>query len=300
MKKHLLNTLLICCISSVSAQIPQHFTGTLKVINSFASRYVPARTIAVWLPENYDSTKRYPVLYMHDGQNLFDSTITGNHEEWKVDETITRLIQENRIRTCIVVGIWNMGNTRWHEYFPQKAINYFSPADMYTFRTAYLKTPLQGGDYLKFLVTELKPFVDKSLPTLSDRKNTFIAGSSMGGLISLYALCEYPDVFGGAACISTHWIGGWPPPVDYIPNGFFQYFKKALPSPGMHKIYFDYGTETLDQYYKPYQISVDRILTEKGYTSSTWITKEFIGENHSEKSWKKRLNFPLEFLLGNN
>lgn len=280
------------------AQIPVTVMGTIKLVESFASKYVPARTIAVWLPEDYDSTKKYAVLYMHDGQNLFDSTVTWNHEEWKVDETITKLTRQNKIRSCIVVGIWNMGNTRWNEYFPQKAVNYFSSADMNTFTTTYLKNPLQADDYLKFLVNELKPIIDKSFPTLTDRENTFIAGSSMGGLISLYAMCEYPNVFGGAACISTHWIGGWPPPVEYIPNGFYQYLNKELPSSKTHKIYFDYGTETLDQHYKPYQLEVDKIMTAKGYTSLSWITKEFIGENHSEKSWKKRLYIPIEFLLG--
>jgi enterochelin esterase-like enzyme len=290
---------LACTIAVLaSAQIPVNITGTIKLVESFASSYVPTRTIAVWLPENYDSTKKYPVLYMHDGQNLFDSTVTWNHEEWKVDETISKLIRENRIRPCIVVGIWNMSNTRWNEYFPQKAVGYFSSGDMNTFSTTYLKAPLQADDYLKFLVNELKPFIDKSFPTLTDQENTFIAGSSMGGLISLYAMCEYPNVFGGAACISTHWIGGWPPPVAYIPNGFYQYLNAALPSAKTHKIYFDYGTETLDQHYKPYQLEVDKIMTAKGYTSSSWITKEFVGENHSEKSWKKRLYIPIEFLLG--
>jgi hypothetical protein len=298
MKRYLLIALLGCCTSLIYAQVPIHITGTIKLVDSFASKYVPARTIAVWLPEDYDSTKKYPVLYMHDGQNLFDSTVNWNHEEWKVDETITKLTRQNKIKSCIVVGIWNMGNTRWNEYFPQKAVSYFSSADMNTFTTTYLKTPLQADDYLKFLVKELKPFIDKSFSTLTDRDNTFIAGSSMGGLISLYALCEYPNVFGGAACISTHWIGGWPPPVAYIPNGFYEYLKNTLPDPKNHKIYFDYGTETLDQYYKPYQLEVDKIMTAKGYTASRWITKEFVGEIHSEKSWKKRLHIPIEFLLG--
>lgn len=175
--------LLIVLISSITviaqAQIPVRVSGTIKVIASFASNYVPARTIAVWLPEDYDSTRKYPVLYMHDGQNLFDSTVNWNHEEWKVDETVTKLIREKRIKPCIVVGIWNMGNTRWNEYFPQKAVTYFPAADMNTFTTTYLKSPLQADDYLKFLVKELKPFIDKSFPTLSNRENTFIAGSSM-------------------------------------------------------------------------------------------------------------------------
>jgi hypothetical protein len=114
----------------------------------------------------------------------------------------------------------------------------------------------------------------------------------MGGLISLYALCEYPNVFGGAACISTHWIGGWPPPVAYIPNGFYEYLKNTLPDPKNHKIYFDYGTETLDQYYKPYQLEVDKIMTAKGYTASRWITKEFVGENPFREILEKAASHP--------
>ena len=299
MKRFLFSVWLAAATGCTYAQVPVNFFGTIKRVDSFASKYVQPRTIAVWLPEGYDSTKKYPVLYMHDGQNLFDSTVTFNHQEWKVDETIMRLIREKRMRPCIVVAIWNTGMTRWNEYFPQKAVNYFSGPDMNTFTSTYLKTPLVADDYLKFLVRELKPFIDKTFPTLSDRDNTFISGSSMGGLISLYAMCEYPKVFGGAACISTHWIGGWPPVVQYIPNGFFQYFKANLPSPKTHKIYFDYGTETHDQYYKPFQAEMDKIMTEKGYTSANWMTKEFPGENHSEQSWNKRFYIPLEFLLSN-
>lgn len=297
MKRLLFLVVLTVMVARAHAQVPVNFLGTIKRVDAFASKYVAARTIAVWLPQDYDSTKKYPVLYMHDGQNLFDSTITFNHQEWKVDETITQLVREKKMRSCIVVAIWNTGMTRWNEYFPQKAVTYFSGPDMNTFTTTYLKNPLVADDYLKFLVKELKPFIDKTFPTLSDRDNTFIAGSSMGGLISLYAMCEYPKVFGGAACISTHWIGGWPPVAQYIPNGFYQYVKANLPSPKTHKVYFDYGTETLDQYYKPHQAEIDKIMIEKGYTSANWMTKEFPGENHSENSWNKRFNIPLEFLL---
>lgn len=297
MKRLLFLVGLTVMIACVHAQVPVNFLGTIKRVDAFASKYVAARTIAVWLPQDYDSTKKYPVLYMHDGQNLFDSTITFNHQEWKVDETITRLVREKKMRSCIVVAIWNTGMTRWNEYFPQKAVTYFSGSDMNTFTTTYLKNPLVADEYLKFLVKELKPFIDKTFPTLSDRNNTFIAGSSMGGLISLYAMCEYPKVFGGAACISTHWIGGWPPVAQYIPNGFYQYVRANLPSPKTHKVYFDYGTETLDQYYKPHQSEIDKIMIEKGYAAASWMTREFPGENHSENSWNKRFNIPLEFLL---
>ena len=152
--------------------------------------------------------------------------------------------------------------------------------------------------YLKFLVKELKPFIDKTFSTLQNKHNTFIAGSSMGGLISMYAICEYPKVFGGAACISTHWPGTFAVDNNPIPGAFLQYLKIHLPSPASHRIYFDYGTETLDALYAPFQLQADAIMKAKGYTTKYWMTKKFEGESHSEVAWRKRFSIPAIFLLG--
>jgi predicted alpha/beta superfamily hydrolase len=120
----------------------------------------------------------------------------------------------------------------------------------------------------------------------------------MGGLISLYAICEYPKVFGGAACMSTHWLGTFSTENNPIPAAFMAYLKNNLPSPKNHKIYFDYGSKTLDSLYQPYQQQVDAVMKAKGYTAKNWMTKQFIGADHSEKSWNKRLDVPIVFLLG--
>ncbi|WP_293871513.1 alpha/beta hydrolase-fold protein [Flavobacterium sp.] len=154
--------------------------------------------------------------------------------------------------------------------------------------------------YLKFLTSELKPFIDKAFSTKNDVANTFIAGSSMGGLISMYAICEYPLVFGGAACISTHWPGTFSSDKNPIPNAFIKYLKKNLPNPKTHKIYFDYGDKTLDSLYPTLQKGVDKIMKEKGFTNKNWITKFFPGKDHSEASWHERFHIPLEFLLGSS
>ena len=119
----------------------------------------------------------------------------------------------------------------------------------------------------------------------------------MGGLISMYAICEYPGVFGGAACLSTHWPGIFSVEGNPIPNAFAQYMSKNLPDPKNHKLYFDYGDQTLDAMYGPLQKKVDEVLKSKGYTEKSWITKFYPGDDHSEKSWNRRLNIPLEFLL---
>jgi len=155
-----------------------------------------------------------------------------------------------------------------------------------------------SDNYLKFLVTELKPFIDKTFSTKTDSANTFIAGSSMGGLISLYAICEYPKVFGGAACLSTHWTGIYQLENNPIPETFYAYLKTHLPDPKNHKIYFDYGDQTLDALYRNLQRKVDGIMEAKGYRATNWVTKFFPGKGHSEAACRERFSIPLQFLLG--
>jgi enterochelin esterase-like enzyme len=123
-------------------------------------------------------------------------------------------------------------------------------------------------------------------------------GSSMGGLISMYALCEYPEVFGKAACLSTHWIGFREFENNPIPESFFNYLENNLPHQKTHKVYFDYGTETLDADYIKYEYRVDEILKIKNYTNSNSRNLKFDGENHSEASWQKRIDIPLVFMFG--
>jgi enterochelin esterase-like enzyme len=283
------------------AQIPKASNGTIKHFEKFPSKFVAARNVDVWLPDNYSAEKKYPVLYMHDGRALFDSSINWNRQEWGVDEIISKLLSEKKIRSCIVVGIWNGETMRASEYFPQKPFESLTKAQQdsaYNFTGKFFAGKVQSDDYLKFIVQELKPFIDSSFSTLKDQPNTFIAGSSMGGLISWYAICEYPEVFGGAACLSTHWPGTFWIKNNPIPAAFLNYLQTHLPSPGNHKIYFDYGSKTLDSFYKPFQEQADAIIKSRGYTSKNWMTKEFPGADHSERSWNKRLDIPLIFLLG--
>jgi enterochelin esterase-like enzyme len=237
---------------------------------------------------------------------LFDSEITWNKQSWEVDEVAGKLINENKTKKFIVVGIWNNGQKRHVEYFPKKPYENLTQIQKDTI-TAKLQKSGRSTDrfkplsdlYLKFLVIELKPFIDKTFSTQVDRENTFIAGSSMGGLISIYAICEYPKVFGGAACISTHWPGIFSVENNPIPDTFVNYLKSNLPNPITHKIYFDCGDQTLDALYPQLQQKVDIVMTKKGFTSINWSTKFFPGKDHSEKAWSDRLHIPLLFLLKN-
>jgi len=305
MKITLSFTLLLLTVTTFS-QLPSVSSGTLKRHESFYSHYITARHIDVWLPEGYSVTRKYSVIYMHDGQMLFDSATTWNKQTWDADDVITKLLQENKINDVIVVGIWNGGTTRHTDYFPQKPFESLILEQKEKIFTAarangnsvFNEQKINSDNYLKFLVKELKPFIDKNYSTYKDRSHTFIAGSSMGGLISMYAICEYPKVFGGAACMSTHWPGIFSMEGNPIPDAFINYLKTKLPDPKKHKFYFDYGTATLDALYPPLQQKADEVMKEKGFTGKNWITKEFPGEDHSEKAWHKRLHIPLTFLLG--
>lgn len=301
----------ICCgwwlVSTAEAQVPlpQVSSGQIKRFENFPSRWVDARNVDVWLPPGYDVKKRYPVLYMHDGQMLFDSTTTWNKQEWGVDETLGDLILGDKIRSCIVVGVWNSGAKRHVDYFPQKPYELLSAEAQDTLLKTvrpsgvdvFVARP-QSDAYLKFLVKELKPFIDRTFSTLRNRHNTFIAGSSMGGLISLYAISKYPKVFGGAACLSTHWPGIFSITNNPVPDAFMRYWADGLPPASSHRIYFDYGMRTLDAWYEPYQLQMDSLMVKRGYRRGVnWITEKFPMDDHSEKAWRGRLAGPMLFLL---
>lgn len=289
-------TFLICFLILpfvVSAQTPRKIVGEgitngFYRYENFASKFADARNIDVWLPADYSKNKKYAVLYMHDGQNLFNPKEAFGGVDWNIDETLQRLISEGKARDAIVVGIWNTPK-RVVEYAPHKAYDLVNRKNIK--ESDLVKTEEALSDkYLKFVVYELKPFIDANYSTKTDRSNTFIMGSSMGGLMSLYAISEYPEIFGGAACVSTHFPLG--------EGVMLEYMKKFLPSPKNHKIYFDYGTETLDSAYEPFQRKADETMKNKGYKKvKNWLTLKFEGEEHSEKSWRKRAAIPLEFLL---
>ncbi len=271
--------------------VPVGVTGRVEKHPSFPSRHVQARHVDVWLPPGYgdDPSRRYPVLYMHDGQNLFDPAQSYRGMDWGVDDTMTRLIGEEKVRAAIVVGIWNTP-LRLLEYMPAKAI----PGEGIATGVGGARVRRQdvvSDAYLVFLVRELKPFIDRTYRTLPARDDTFVMGSSMGGLISAYAISEYPQVFGGAGCVSTHWPAGEGIVVDYL--------ARHLPDPRTHQFYFDHGTETLDASYAPYQQRMDAAMRDAGYRPGPqWMTRSFEGAEHSEKSWRARLEIPLLFLLG--
>jgi hypothetical protein len=293
--------LLFICLLPLNfcvAQLPQVASGKIVRHPYFKSRFVAPRHVDVWLPSDYSSKKKYAVLYMHDGQMLFDTAATWNKQEWGVDETMGMLLKNNQVPPVIVVGIWNTED-RWLEYFPEKPFNKLPQAwrDSMSEGLQVKKKTAMSDEYLQFMVKELKPFIDSAYSTHKDRSNTYTIGSSMGGLISMYAVCEYPEVFGGAACLSTHWPGGYDMDDMLAGKVFNSYMKMKLPSPAHHRFYFDYGSEGGDKTYDRFQKMIDSTMQQKGYAQNNWLTIRYGGEEHNEKSWAKRLAAPFFFLL---
>jgi predicted alpha/beta superfamily hydrolase len=278
--------------NSSSAALQFRVAGCVEHLAPLDSRFVERRSVDVWLPPSYfeadAKSRRYPVLYVHDGQNVFDPATSFIGVDWAIDETMTKLIAEKKVPEALVVAVWNTPK-RLSEYMPQKAIERTTESELDNMFKPVRQKPL-GDAYLKYLVMELKPAIDARYRTQPDRAHTSIMGSSMGGLISLYAICEYPDVFGGAACLSTAWTAAGGVTARDL--------EKSLPDPKTHRIYFDFGTETMDGKYEPLQKQVDAQMKAAGYTEGTnWMTKSFPGEPHSERAWRKRVDIPLQFLL---
>jgi predicted alpha/beta superfamily hydrolase len=243
---------------------------------AFHSNILPHdRNVTVYLPPGYDAgTQRYPVLYMHDGQNLFDpSAAFKKGEHWRVGETATALIIDGRVRPLIIVGIDNTGASRLHEYTP-----------------THDRRRGGGGadDYGRMIVSELKPFIDQQYRTMPDASETGLAGSSLGGLVTLYLGLRYPNVFTRLAVMS--------PSIWWDRRAVLRHVRDAKPKPPL-RIWVDIGS-------REGRYHVDNAeLLKAGLTRSGWIDgvdlhyEEVTGGMHSEAAWADRFGRVLEYLF---
>jgi predicted alpha/beta superfamily hydrolase len=226
------------------------------------------RRIWIYLPADYQSSKRkYPVIYMHDGQNLFDAYTSG-YGEWGIDKILDKFPDK---KECIIVGVDHGGDYRITEYDP--------------FDSQYGKG--RGDDYVDFLVKTLKPYIDSNYRTKTDAKHTTIAGSSMGGLISMYAALKYPDVFGNAGIFS---------PAFWIAPQIYQYAQQQK-LPGYSRFYFVCGDAESDMMVTDMQKMADLVRTEgKDQAKSPVLIIK--GASHNEKQWNGDFPGFYEWLMG--
>lgn len=277
--------------------LPQVSVGRIERLAHFPSRHVEPRHVDVWIPSACTAQQPCQVLYMHDGQMLFDASTTWNRQAWNVHLTLDRLVREGALAPTIVVGVWNNGAQRHSEYFPGKFLDHMAAEP----RQAFIHKALQGRSrsdaYLRFLVEELKPHIDQHFPVRREARHTALMGASMGGLISVYAMSEYPQVFGAAAGLSTHWVGIHEANAA-LPLAAFNYLQQSLAPPDGRRLYQDHGTTELDALYGTYQRFVDQIAAGKGYTARDYLSLVFEGTGHNETAWAARLERPLRFILG--
>lgn len=265
---------------------PHHTVGGHLLMSDavYSPQMNNERHLLVWLPLSYDTTGRsrhYPVLYMHDGQNLFDA-YTSFAGEWQVDETMIRLEDEGY--EAIIVGLPN-NERRLHEYSPYPA--------------PYMRVAQGQGDaYLHYITDTVKPIIDSTFRTLPDRAHTGIAGSSMGGLISLYAFLCYNHVFGFAGAFSPAYWFGSAAIMDTVQQSSYQ----------GGRLYLDIGTEEGGMSKtrtrgtgNPYLQGVQRLadsLRGIGYRDgAAFRYVEEPGAGHNESAWARRLPDALRFLL---
>ncbi len=283
--------------------LPEITTGRIERLENFPSRHVASRHIDVWLPASYNPTRRYQVLYMHDGQNLFDGKLNWTMKSWRADQAVSNLMKRGQIEDTLIVGIWNSGKDHYAEYYPQKFLAFAPDAVRIEYETVAANGKLRSDAYLKFIVEELKPAIDRKYPTKPGPQHTYVAGSSMGGLISLYSLVEYPQVFGGAAGLSTHWVGR---PTAWgrervrnaaLPMAAMVYLGKHLPDPATHRIYSDRGDDWLDSLYAPAHRMFAEVLRDRGYAPDNSKVLVIEGTGHHETDWADRLEQVLAFLM---
>jgi predicted alpha/beta superfamily hydrolase len=259
--------------------------------------------VTVWLPPGYDREpkRRYPVLYMHDGQNVFFPKRSSFNKVWAADKAALKLIQERKVAPFLIVAVDHPGATRYLRYFPTRVVNT-------AFREGiegFAKGKLGGDEYLTFLAERLKPRIDQTYRTRPQPRFTAVAGSSMGGLISLYALSERADVFGKAAAVSTHsplvdpgLLTDQPALAEGVKADWRRYVSTRLGAPQGRKLWMDHGTETLDASYAPYQAILDESVVKAGWTGGRdFESRVYKGTAHEENAWASRMPEILGWLL---
>ncbi len=253
-------------------------TGDVRYHEGFHSDYLEHdRTVAVYLPPGYDaeSVTRYPVLYLHDGQNVFDRA-TSIGEEWHVDENAEALIRSDAMEPIIIVAIYNTGEHRINEYAPTER-------------------PDKGGggkadDYAKMLVMELKPFIDRNYNTLPGAQNTAMGGSSLGGLLTMYLGLRFPTVFSRLAVLS---------PSVWWDDRMILGEVAALPNKLPLRIWLDAGTSEGPEVIEDARALRDALVSKGWVIGEDLAYLEAEGGSHDERSWAARVTDVLEYLFPN-
>jgi predicted alpha/beta superfamily hydrolase len=276
--------------------------GRLLEYSHVAAEGLPDQRLSIWLPPGYDaSDRRYPVLYMHDGHNLFDVKSSNFNKIWAADTAMLAAVKSGKVEPHIIVGIWAPGPDRHRQYLPRS---------LYDMTGGTLRAQLDGmtaggvisDRYLAWIAGPLKTWVDTALRTRPGRDDTAIVGSSMGGLMSCYAFLEAPMVFGRAGCVSSHWPAVDPRAITadeaQLRALWDGWFAARLGKPDGRRVWMDHGTATLDAFYAPYQQVIDARFASAGWQKGRdWESRVYEGAEHEENAWAARLPEIFGWLL---
>jgi predicted alpha/beta superfamily hydrolase len=294
--------LLVVCGFIGTAAVRAEDEGRFVEMEMGARAAMPETGITIWLPPGYDNGKRrYPVVYMHDAQNLFFLERSNFNKIWAADKSALRLIKAKLLSPFIIVGINQPGEARYAQYLPQALYAAASPELRAKF-DAMAKRPIYSDAYLHFIVNELKPMIDERFRTKKGRDYTAIAGSSMGGLISCYAFTRYPKVFGRAGCVSTHWPMGDPIATEAHKSEIIKLwadeFVLGLGKAGKRRLWMDHGDQTLDAFYPSYQAEITKEVEKLGWRKDRdFAVRPYPGTPHDENAWAARMDDIFGWML---
>ncbi|MFN8208413.1 MAG: alpha/beta hydrolase-fold protein [Bacteroidales bacterium] len=264
---------------------------------TFNSSLVGTQTVEVWLPPEYGGGNHFPILYLFDGQDLFPHCIDKYKRSWNLDSTLCTLIGSAEIDACIVVALHCDVKHRFEEYFPEK----FLMNDTQESRLKFLEqidTPLFSDRYLRFITEELKQEIDKRFSTKTDSTFTYIGGSDLGALTSLYAVCEYPHVFGAAICMSPCLLGFKKEEDSPLYELLNAYLDEYLPQPGAHRFYIDFGMEGKDGRSLMEFNGILQTFLALGYGPYSFGLVKLEDGDSKVESWRERIGDALVFMLG--
>ncbi|MBR2618357.1 MAG: hypothetical protein IKC81_03510 [Paludibacteraceae bacterium] len=269
-------------------------SGTVYRTQLYSANFGDSLTVDIWTPDNYNTQQTYPVLYMHDGQNLFDPNSTWNKQAWNIDDAIAQLVADGKIEAPIVVGVHSIGESRIDDLMPEKVAPLIKDSTIFAYMDAMCQGKYRGDEYVDFLANTVKPFVDSVFSTKPEMEHTAVMGSSMGGLMSFYALCEAPHVFSKAGCFSTH-IGN-NPENGALAYALMDYLEQSLPQDETHYIYLDCGDQNIDAPYAPFFPALVAKIDSLGYTNRM-LHGFYPGAGHTETDWAARVHVALEYFF---
>ena len=284
---------------------PPSGRGSLFVRRAVPSVGLLPRDLFVWMPDAPVPPDGFPVLYMQDGQNLFDARLVPFGTAWEADLALSRLADAGLAVPAIIVGIASTAE-RCTDYAPALILDRLPPSARGAVEAAW-GGAARSADYARMVIEEMRPLIDAHFPTCPAAHATFLGGSSLGAVAALEILARYPDQVAGAACLSAHYSLLPVTETEAIPDHFAADVTRAvgdfavscLPPAGRHALWIDRSALGIDRFYGPTHAAIASALAGLGYLEGSDLAlRVYPGVGHDEDAWRARFGNALAFLLG--